>query len=251
MGPGAGAARRAARHRARPQHAAAGAAAGPARPLRRARAATCRPMPRRSRTIGPAAIKLGQALATRPDLVGEEAARDLAAAAGQPAARAVRADQGGDRAGARAGRSTRSSPRSIPEPVGAASIAQVHRAVTTDGRQVAVKVLRPNIEEDFAARDRDLRMGGGAGRGDGRRGGAAAAAAGRSPTSGNGPTRELDLRREAASASELRENLVAESGFFVPADRLDPHRAAGDDARMDRRHQAHRPRGADRRPATT
>ena len=28
--------------------------------------------------IGPAAIKLGQALATRPDLVGEEAARDLA-----------------------------------------------------------------------------------------------------------------------------------------------------------------------------
>ena len=37
-----------------------------------------------------------------------------------------------------------------PEPVGAASIAQVHRAVTTEGRQVAVKVLRPNIEEDFA-----------------------------------------------------------------------------------------------------
>src|SRR5690606_33080131 len=28
--------------------------------------------------------------------------------------------------------------------------------------------------------------------------------------------RELDLRREAASASELRQNLVAESGFFVP-----------------------------------
>ena len=27
--------------------------------------------------IGPAAIKLGQTLATRPDLVGEEAARDL------------------------------------------------------------------------------------------------------------------------------------------------------------------------------
>jgi ubiquinone biosynthesis protein len=28
--------------------------------------------------------------------------------------------------------------------------------------------------------------------------------------------RELDLRREAASASELRENMVAESGFYVP-----------------------------------
>ena len=35
-------------------------------------------------------------------------------------------------------------------PVGAASIAQVHRAVTTEGREVAVKVLRPGIEEEFA-----------------------------------------------------------------------------------------------------
>ena len=35
-------------------------------------------------------------------------------------------------------------------PVGAASIAQVHRAMTTDGRDVAVKVLRPGIEEEFA-----------------------------------------------------------------------------------------------------
>ena len=30
-------------------------------------------------------------------------------------------------------------------------------------------------------------------------------------------TTAFDLRQEAASASELRENLVAESGFFVPA----------------------------------
>ncbi|MFX8457360.1 AarF/UbiB family protein, partial [Acinetobacter baumannii] len=36
------------------------------------------------------------------------------------------------------------------EPVGAASIAQVHRAVTTDGRKVAVKVLRPGVREKFA-----------------------------------------------------------------------------------------------------
>src|SRR3546814_11515766 len=41
--------------------------------------------------------------------------------------------------------------RSIdPTPIGAASIAQVHRATTTDGRQVAVKVLRPGIEKEFA-----------------------------------------------------------------------------------------------------
>ena len=36
------------------------------------------------------------------------------------------------------------------KPVGAASIAQVHRAITTEGREVAVKVLRPGIEEEFA-----------------------------------------------------------------------------------------------------
>ena len=41
-------------------------------------------------------------------------------------------------------------------PVGAASIAQVHRAVTTEGRDVAIKVLRPGIEEEFATRDRNL-----------------------------------------------------------------------------------------------
>ena len=40
-------------------------------------------------------------------------------------------------------------------PVAAASIAQVHFAVTTDGREVAVKVLRPGIARAFA-RDLDL-----------------------------------------------------------------------------------------------
>ena len=40
-------------------------------------------------------------------------------------------------------------------PVAAASIAQVHFAVTTDGREVAVKILRPGIEDAFV-RDLDL-----------------------------------------------------------------------------------------------
>lgn len=165
--------------------------------------------------IGPAAIKFGQALATRPDLVGEEAARDLArlqdslppapfadirAAIEQALEQPVEAlfshiDE---------------------EPVGAASIAQVHRAVTTDGRQVAVKVLRPGIEEDFAraletyewAAAQVEAMGGEAARLRPR----LVIAHFRQWT-----MRELDLRREAASASELSDGMVAESGFAVPA----------------------------------
>ena len=36
------------------------------------------------------------------------------------------------------------------EPVAAASIAQVHKATTRDGKQVAVKILRPGVEKRFA-----------------------------------------------------------------------------------------------------
>jgi ubiquinone biosynthesis protein len=99
--------------------------------------------------IGPAAIKLGQTLATRPDLVGEEAAHDLMrlqdALPPLPYATIKAAIERG------LGRPVDEVFASIDEtPVGAASIAQVHRAVTPDGRQVAVKVLRPGVEDEFA-----------------------------------------------------------------------------------------------------
>jgi ubiquinone biosynthesis protein len=165
--------------------------------------------------LGPAAIKFGQALATRPDLVGIEAAHDLQLlqdslppAPFEEVRRAI--EQGLEKP------LEEIFADIDPEPVGAASIAQVHRAHTIDGRLVAVKVLRPNIEEDFeraldtyewaAAQVED--MGGEAARLRPR----AVIAYFRQWTA-----RELDLRREAASASELRENLVAESGFYVPA----------------------------------
>ena len=164
--------------------------------------------------IGPAAIKLGQALATRPDLVGDDAARDLSRLQDAlPPAPFERIRAAVEQA--LEGPLERFFSEFDPEPVGAASIAQVHRAVTTDGRQVAVKVLRPCIEEDFEraietyewAAARVERMGGEAARLRPR----IVIATFRQWT-----MRELNLRREAASASELRETMVADTGFYVP-----------------------------------
>ncbi|MSO89011.1 MAG: 2-polyprenylphenol 6-hydroxylase [Rhodospirillaceae bacterium] len=104
--------------------------------------------------LGPAFIKLGQALSCRPDIVGEEVAADLADLqdklppfAGAVAIKIIEAELGRPLAACFA--------RFEDRPVAAASIAQVHFAETADGREVAVKVLRPGIEAAFA-RDLDL-----------------------------------------------------------------------------------------------
>jgi len=104
--------------------------------------------------LGPTFIKLGQALSTRSDLVGEQIAGDLAKLQDRlppfpsEAAVAIIEEQ-------------------LEKPldqlfssfdhkaIAAASIAQVHFAVTIGGAQVAVKVLRPGIERAFR-RDIDL-----------------------------------------------------------------------------------------------
>src|SRR5205085_1727328 len=83
--------------------------------------------------IGPAAIKLGQALSTRPDLVGERAAANLS-------------------------------------------------QLQDDLPPAPFAAIKQTIESSF----------------------------------GQWTARELDLQREAASASELRENMVAEPGYYVP-----------------------------------
>jgi ubiquinone biosynthesis protein len=165
--------------------------------------------------IGPAAIKLGQALATRPDLVGEAAAHDLArlqdAVPPVPFAAIKQAIE-------------QSLEKPIdeifasidPEPVGAASIAQVHRAVSTDGRTVAVKVLRPAIENEMARAIETYEWAAAQAE---ALGGELARLRPRLTiaTFRQWTLRELDLRREAASASELGENMSAEPGFAVPA----------------------------------
>ncbi len=104
--------------------------------------------------MGPSFIKLGQALSTRADLLSEEVAADLArlqdhipAFPGAEARRIIESELG--------------QPLDVifssfdEVPVAAASIAQVHFAVTADGRDVAVKVLRPGIAKAFE-RDLDL-----------------------------------------------------------------------------------------------
>ena len=164
--------------------------------------------------IGPAAIKLGQALSTRPDLVGERAAENLSQLQDDlPPAPFAAIKQTIESSFGAPLETLFSKFEEVP--VGAASIAQVHRATTADGREVAVKVLRPGIEEEFAraietyewAAAHVERYGGELERLRPR----LVVAQFRVWTA-----RELDLQREAASASELRENMVAEPGYYIP-----------------------------------
>ena len=95
--------------------------------------------------LGPIYIKLGQGFGTRPDILGQQVAEDLTDLQdklppfpGDEAVARIEADLETplDQLFAQFRR----------EPVAAASIAQVHKARTTDGRDVAVKLPRPGIE---------------------------------------------------------------------------------------------------------
>ncbi|HKX91484.1 MAG TPA: 2-polyprenylphenol 6-hydroxylase [Sphingomicrobium sp.] len=164
--------------------------------------------------IGPAAIKLGQALSTRPDLVGEKAAANLSQLQDDLPPAPFSAIRQTIEAAFGAPLETLYS-EFDETPVGAASIAQVHRAVTTDGREVAVKVLRPGIEEEFAKAIDTYEW---AAAHVEKYGGEAERLRPRLVVAHfkQWTARELDLQREAASASELRENMVAEPGYYIP-----------------------------------
>ncbi len=168
--------------------------------------------------LGPSYIKLGQFLATRPDMIGADAAADLLELQDRlpPFERSVALAEISTAVGCDAMESF----TEIGDAVAAASIAQVHRARTReasgDGRDVAVKVLRPGIEkrfgEDlesflFAARLGERVMA------PLRRLRPVAAV----ETLARSVELEMDLRMEAAAISEMAGNVTEDDGFRVPA----------------------------------
>lgn len=100
--------------------------------------------------LGPTFVKLGQLLSTRPDLLPQEHVEALARLQDDVApfpfeeARAIVEAE----LGVRLHKAFR---RFDPEPVAAASLAQIHRAELHDGTPAAVKVQRPGIRESLGA----------------------------------------------------------------------------------------------------
>ena len=101
-------------------------------------------------SMGTTFIKLGQFLATRPDIIGEELSKKLENLQDRlppfsliQAKEIIKNDLGND---------TYNSIINLSEPVAAASIAQVHKAQINDSgtiKDVAIKILRPEIKKIF------------------------------------------------------------------------------------------------------
>jgi ubiquinone biosynthesis protein len=163
--------------------------------------------------MSPPYVKLGQMLATRPDIIGFEMAADLGRLQDRmPPFAQEQAVQEIERAFARPLGDIFSD---FSQPIAAASIAQVHRARLKDGREVAVKILRPQIERIAA---RELRAFARAAR---LLETVSKAARRLEPvrfveTLKAAATIELDLRLEAGAASALAEDMRALPKVRVP-----------------------------------
>ena len=165
-------------------------------------------------SLGPIFVKFGQLLSVRPDLIPEDVAEELSKLQDNVppfALEQVMATLG--RAYGRAHTEVFKSFSNVP--IASASVAQVHFAELPDGREVAVKILRPGIREviaqdvgllhalaglveDFLPQGKRLR-----------------------PREvvvefEHTITDELDLLREAANASQLRRNFADGRLLVVP-----------------------------------
>ncbi|MEX0369178.1 MAG: 2-polyprenylphenol 6-hydroxylase [Tateyamaria sp.] len=106
------------------------------------------PATRALTALGPAYIKFGQVLSTRPDVVGDELAVQLRVL--QDKLPPFSVDEAKAEVERELGVPTDTLFSEFSAPVAAASIAQVHKAKLADeGGYVAVKVLRPDIERAF------------------------------------------------------------------------------------------------------
>jgi len=167
-------------------------------------------------SMGTTFIKLGQFLATRPDIIGEELSKKLENLQDKlppfslnQAQEIIKNDLGED---------TYNSIINLSEPVAAASIAQVHKAQINDNKiikDVAIKILRPDIKrifneeidammlfafliESFIKKTKRLKL-------------VEVVFLLKEITN-----LEMDLRFEAAAANEYAENTKNDVGFRVP-----------------------------------
>ncbi|MDO9417696.1 2-polyprenylphenol 6-hydroxylase [Pararhizobium sp.] len=166
--------------------------------------------------LGPSYVKIGQFLATRPDVVGADFAADLSVLQDRMATFPMQAAE--ETITGSLGRPMDDLFVSFGEPIAAASIAQVHPAVVLkDGvaRKVAVKVIRPGVrqrfgndieamylvarlQERFLPHTRRLRP------------------VEVTRTLEQTTKIEMDLRLEAAALSEIADNAKDDPGFRVP-----------------------------------
>jgi ubiquinone biosynthesis protein len=164
--------------------------------------------------LGPTYIKLGQAISTRTDLLPPEYIVELTKL--QDNAPCVPYEEVAQIVEAEMGRRPEMVFASFErEPMAAASLAQVHRAVLSDGSQVVVKVQRPGLEKRIAEDLEVLRD------------------VAQFLTSNTDAGKrydfqswfeefefmllnELDYRREGRNADLFRENFASESALSVP-----------------------------------
>jgi ubiquinone biosynthesis protein len=168
-------------------------------------------------SMGTTFIKLGQFLVTRPDIIGNDLAKQLEGLQDRlpafslfEAQKIIKQDLGED---------TFNSIIDLSEPVAAASIAQVHKAKINDNgiiKDVAIKILRPNIKKIFNEEIDALML---------------FAFLVESVIKETKRLKlvevvfllkeitnlEMDLRFEAAAANEYAENTKNDAGFKVPA----------------------------------